>query len=344
MTNAVTRIQAAALVVLVLIAGVGYYYFYGRQPSAEQELIVYSGRKESAIKPVTDLFQQKTGIKVILKVGKTGDLLNQIVREKSDPVADVFISTVASAVDAVAKKEGVFQPYFSPNAKDIPDEYKSSKGIWIGISGRARVIIYNKNLVKENEVPKSVYDLVGAKWKDKIAIASTRERTTLTWVASLVSLKGEENTRDYVKKLMDNGLKLLPDNTDVWRGIGSGEFALGLTNSPNYHLAVAAGFPVGVIYPDQDNEVGVLVNVNTISVIKGAKHLEAAKRFVDFLLSPDAQRVLTEKDYEIPLLKGSSATTVKALAQFKEAKVSQEKLGEIEESTLKMLRSINPKW
>ncbi|NJD68040.1 MAG: extracellular solute-binding protein [candidate division NC10 bacterium] len=298
------------------------------------ELVVYSGRKESAINPVVELFERETGIKVALKIGKTSGLANAILQERGRPQADIFIATEAGVCEILARQE-VLEPYASPGARAMPAEHKSSRGLWTGISGRARVIIYNKNLVKGGDIPNSILDLADAKWKGKIAIAGTRERTTLSWLSALVQVMGEAKAKAYIDRLMANGLKVLPDNSDVWRGVGSGEFAVGLTNSPNYHLAVQANLPVGVVYPDQGPRgMGILVNPNAVAIVKGAKNLDQAKRFVDFLLSKPAQDLLVRHAFEIPLLPGVDPGAVRPLSGFKALPINQERLAELEDRTM----------
>ena len=309
-----------------------------------QELVVYSGRKEAAIKPVTEAFTRATGIKVNLKVGKTSGLANEIIQEKGNPRGDIFIATEAGVNEILAKEE-VLEPYVSPKANDILPEYKSGAGYWTGISGRARVIIYNKDLVKEGEAPRSVFELTDPRWKGKAAIAATQERTTLSWVSSLVDLKGEDFTKNYISALVANDIKILPDNSVVWQGVGKKEFALGLTNSPNYHLALKANYSVGVVYPDQgDGKVGVLVNPNTVAIIKGARNKEAAKRFVDFVLGPEAQALLNKEAYEIPLVPGADPGEVRPLKDFQQSRVSQQRLAELADPTLALLAKTSTQW
>lgn len=301
--------------------------------ASASELVIYSGRKESAIKPVVELFERQTGIKVALKVGKTSGLANEMLQERQRPRADIFIATEAGVCEILAK-EGLLEPYASPGARTIPAAHKSARGLWTGISGRARVIIYNTALVKEGDIPRSIFDLTEAKWKGKIAIAGTRERTTLAWLSALVEVMGEAKAKAYIDKLIENGMKVLPDNSDVWRGVGSGEFAVGLTNSPNYHLALEAKLPIGVVYPDQGpSGMGVLVNPNAVAIVKGAKNLDQARQFVDFLFSKPAQELLVHHAFEIPLLPGIDPGPVRPLTGFTALQISQERLADLEDKT-----------
>ena len=309
---------------------------------AAEELVVYSGRKEVAVKPIVDAFQKKTGIPVKLKTGTTTGLAHELIQEKARPRADVFIATEVGVMEILAKN-GVLDTYVSPEAKGLEPGTRDRQGRWTGISSRARVLLYNKNLVAEKDVPRSVFQLTDPKWKGKVAIAGTQERTTLSWVSSLMVAKGADFTKNYLKQLYANGLKILPDNTDVWQSVGRGEFAVGLTNSPNYFLARKAGYPVGVVYPDQqDAEVGTLLNLNGIALVKGARHPDAARRFIDFVLSAAGQRILIDGAYEIPLR--PDIIDLVPLTGFRQTRVTEEQLAELAEPTLRLLAEIGPEW
>ena len=315
-------------------------------PSAEaaDQLVIYSGRKEKAIKPVVDAFTKQTGIQVDLKIGKTAGLANEIRMEKAHPRGDLYIST-ESGIMEILTKDGLLEPYQSVATKAVPEDFRSAAGTWTGISARARIILYNKNLVAEKDVPRSIFDLTDPKWKDKLAIAGTRERTTLAWATALVAAKGEASARGYIKGLHANNLKILTDNTEVWQGVGRGEFAIGLTNSPNFYLARQNNLPVGVVYPDQDaSGFGTPVNPNVAAVIRGAAHPDAARKFIDFLLSPQGQRVLVTQDYELPLLADVDAGEVLPLKSIKRTAVSAQQLADLEEATLKLLTALDPNW
>ncbi len=309
---------------------------------AAEELVVYSGREQMVVKPVVEAFQKKTGVAVKLKIGRTSSLAHELVQERARPLADIIIATEAGVMEILAKN-GVLDAYVSPEAKDLLPGSLDREGLWTGISSRARVIVYNKNLVPDKDVPRSVFQLNDPKWKGKIAIAGTQERTTLSWVSSLVAVKGADFTKNYLIQLYANGLKILPDNADVWQGVGRGEFAIGLTNSPSYFLARKAHYPVGVVYPDQSNgEVGTLLNLNAIALVKGAPHPAAAKRFIDFVLSPAGQRILIDGAYEIPLR--PDIIDLVPLTGFRRTPVTEEQLAELAEPTLKLLAQIGPEW
>ena len=331
------NVRFLPIALLTLAAGVPA----GVAPAAD-DVVVYSGRKEVVVNPVVAAFQKKTGIPVKLKIGPTSGLANELIQEKARPRADVFISTEAGVMEILAKK-GILDAYVSPEVKDLLPGSRDKDGRWTGITSRARVILYNKKLVPEKDVPRSVFQLTDPKWKGKVAIASTRERTTLSWVSSLVAVKGADFTRNYLARLYANGLRILPDNADVWQGVGRGEFAVGLTNSPNYFLARKANYPVGVVYPDQEaGGPGTLLNLNAIALVKGAASPAAARRFIDFVLSAEGQRILIDGAYEIPL-KPDIIDPV-PLTGFRRTPVTEAQLAALAEPTLKLLAGIGPEW
>src|SRR3970040_2287468 len=137
-------------VILLILGWASAIMLAPTTPASASELVIYSGRKESAIKPVVELFERKTGAKAVLKIGKTSGLANEVLQERQRPRADIFIATEAGVCEILAK-EGLLEPYASLSARTIPAAHKSARGLWTGISGRARVIIYNKNLVREND-------------------------------------------------------------------------------------------------------------------------------------------------------------------------------------------------
>jgi len=241
----------------------------------------------------------------------------------------------------------LLEPYPSPYAREIPEEFRAPDGTWVGITGRVRVIIYNKNLVKDSEAPRSFFDLTDPKWRGKVAVASMGERTTVGHLAAIMALKGEEFATRYVKALKDNGLKVLKNNTEVRKAVASGEYAIGITNHYYYliQLRENPASPLAIVYPDQGpSDMGAPVYSITAAIIKGAKNLDAAKKFTDFLLQPRGNRLLVEGEFEIPLLPGAQLVGtekgIKGLGQFKKAPVTQVKVADFEPRVEKLFGAL----
>ena len=304
------------------------------------DLIIYSGRREPLFEPVVAAFKDATGLDVSVKYGSTAELANAIIEEKSNARADIFVGTDAASAERL-REEGVFAAFDAPELAAIPAEFRAADGRWVGISGRARVIMYNTDEVAEADLPDSVFDLVDPKWQGKIAIPSTSNSSFTAWVSSLRKLKGDDATKALLQGLKDNGVTVLPEHTDVRRAVGSGEFALGLVNHYYYELEKQAGSPVGVIYPDQaDGEVGVLINVAAASIVEDAPHRANAEAFMKFLLGAEAQRIFAEINFEYPLIDGIEPRADVKRGTFIESDVDLAELGAMNEATLDLIDSV----
>jgi len=300
-------------------------------------LVVYSGRKEKLFLPVVERFEKKTGIDVQLKQGATAELAATILEEQPNPRADIFLSQEAGFLDRL-RREGALLPYKPKNFDLVEEDFRADDGSWIGVSGRARVIMYNKNLVKPADLPDSVFDLTDPRWKGKIAMASSREASVVGWISSLRLLKGDNFTREFLKELVENQITVLENHTLVRKAVGKGEFSLGYVNHYYYHLELKERAPVGVIYPDQgDDEVGVLVNVGGMGILKGAKHVEAAKEFLDFVTDPEAQDLFARNNFEYPTIPSVKPVDALPLDRFKRSPVKLEQLGAEVDKSLDML-------
>jgi iron(III) transport system substrate-binding protein len=199
------------------------------------------------------------------------------------------------------------------------------------------VILYNKDLLKGIDLPTSFFELTDPKWKGKVALASMAERTTVSWLAAIMALKGEDFTTKYVRALKANGLKVLKNNTEVRRAVAMGEYPLGITNHYYYmiHLDEDPDSPIGILYPDQGaGQMGTPMATITAAIIRGAAHMNEATRFIDFLLQPRGNLLLVKGKYELPLLNGvrpvGEEKGVKGLGEFKRAPVTQARMADFE--------------
>src|SRR5262249_9856931 len=202
------------------------------------------------------------------------------------------------------KAKGVTAPYHSPQAEGLPKRYSDPEGHWTGFSARARVIIYNKNLVHEGQEPKSVMDLLNPRFKGKACLANPLFGTTSMHAAALFQTLGDDKARKFFEDFAANGGKILSSNGEVKRRVGDGEYAVGLTDTDDYNEARKEGKPVRVVYPDQDG-MGTLVVPNCTVLIAGGPNPEGGKRFIDYLLRPETAKVLAESDAaQIPVRPG----------------------------------------
>jgi iron(III) transport system substrate-binding protein len=280
----------------------------GRSANATMpEVTVYVSTDRVFSEPVLRAYEQKTGVKVNAvydtEETKSTGLANRLLAEKNNAQADVFWSNEPVRT-LVLKKRSVLAPYKSPSADGIPAVFKDPEGYWTGFSARSRVIVYNTRLVKSEEAPKSVLALTDPKWKGQVAIADPRFGTTSFHVAALYAELGDQRADEFFSKLKANDVKIVSSNSVVRDIVARGEVKVGLTDTDDVNVALEDKQPVAMVFPDRDG-MGVPVMPNMVSLIAGAPHAEAGKKLIDYLLSPDVERMLAQSEaVQIPLHEG----------------------------------------
>ena len=313
------------------------------KPSADaetKELVVYTGRNETLIKPVFESFEKATGVKVTYKAAGATELANLILEEKSNPKADIYLANDAGALEKL-RMEKALEVYTSDNLKKVPDDLKAADNSWYAVTARARVIMYNKALVSEAELPKSLKDLADPKWKGQIGMATGANESVIANVTTLRVTEGDQAAEKFLTDLKNNGLKVYKGHGDVRKAVGAGQIKLGWVNHYYYHLQTheAEGNNVGVIYPDQDG-AGATVNIAGAAIVKGAKNMANAKKFMDFLLTPETQKLFAEVNYEMPVLPGVATKEAKALGEFKRNPVKLGQFGEQWDKSVQLIDKI----
>jgi iron(III) transport system substrate-binding protein len=273
--------------------------------AASGDLVVYTSRSEALIKPAIDAFEQANpGIEVVLLTGSDGELSARLLEERNNPQADVYINTDNLSIASLGA-QGLFEPGDLDAIEAVPAKYRADDSSWVGLTLRARVIMYNTTLVTAEEAPKSVFELTDPKWMGQVGSANSTNGSIQGHMAAIIHLLGEEKATEFVEGLVANDTQFFGGHTDVRKAVGAGELKLGFVNHYYYQLTKAEGAPVGVIYPDQgEGQMGVVVNSTNAGIIKGAKHKENAEAFVSFLLSPEGQKVFAETNYEYPIVPG----------------------------------------
>jgi len=266
----------------------------------DREVVVYTSVDQHIAEEILNDFEDETGIKVLpvydIEASKTTGLANRLISEKDNPQGDVFWSSEI-IMTLKLKEEGVFQPYVSGQASDIPESYKDKDGYWTGFGGRARVMIVNKDIFNNGEYPSSVYDLTDEKYKDyKKAVAYPMFGTTLTHLFVMSQNWGTDEAVQYFLDAQENNTLIVDGNSVVRDLVASGEIAFGITDTDDAFAAVKDGKPVEVIYLDQDS-IGTLVIPNTVGLINGCSNSEEGKIFMDYILKKDTEDKLIEMGF-----------------------------------------------
>jgi iron(III) transport system substrate-binding protein len=260
------------------------------------EVVVYTALDKEFSEPILKQFEQETGIRVLAKYdvesNKTVGLANELLESTQRNRADVFWNNEIMHTLRLGRA-GILAAYRSPRATAFPDAFVSPSEQWHGLAARARVIIVNTELVPAvADRPNSFQDLVDPRWKDKCGLAKPLFGTTATHAAVLFSQWGRQETLDFFLRVKQNAI-IEGGNKQVALNVAAGRYAWGFTDTDDAIIEIEKGFPVAIIYPDQNpDQLGCMLIPNTLCILKDAPNPDAARQLVDFLLQPEIERRL----------------------------------------------------
>ncbi len=274
--------------------------------NSKNEVVVYTTVDQIFSEPILKDFEKETGIKVKAvydtEETKSTGVLNRLIAEKDNPQCDVFWSGDPVRT-IVLKNKGITFPYNSEVAKDINPVFKDPENHWTGFSARARVLIYNKDLLPDSLVPISIIDLTNENLKGKVAIANPLFGTTTFHISALFTVLGDEKTKEFLTALKNNDVVIATSNGDVKKRVLNGELACGLTDTDDAFEAMKESESIGIVFLDQ-NGIGSLIMPNTVNLIKDSPNRENGKKLIDYLLSKETEAKLAISCAQMPLHKG----------------------------------------
>jgi iron(III) transport system substrate-binding protein len=294
---------------------------FGRRPT----LNLYSSRHYDTDDLLYAGFRAATGIRVNVVEAEADQLIERIKSEGQNSPADILMTVDAGRLWR-AEQEGLFQPVTSTALSTaIPDNLRHPDGLWFGLTQRARVLMYNKDKVNPTEL--STYeDLVDRKWRGRLLTRSSTNVYSQSLVGSLIAAHGSAETEAWARGLVDN-LSRDPQggDTDQIRAVAAGLGDVAISNT--YYLArliksskaedQAVAEAIGVFFPNQDDR-GTHVNISGAGVVKTAPNAAAAVQFLEYLATPEAQRIFAESNNEYPVVEGVAIDSVVAgFGEFK---------------------------
>jgi len=272
--------------------------------SESKTVTVYTALDQIYSEPIIKKFETKTGIKVEAvydaEAVKTVGLVNRLIAERNRPRCDVFWNNEIIRTLHL-KDEGLLAAYAPPSAATIPANFKDPEGHWTGFAARARVIVYNTTLVPAADAPRDLESLTLPQWRGKVAIAYPLFGSTSTHSAVLFAQWGEERAKKFFETLKANEARVVDGNMTAARLVATGEIPLALTDTDDAQLLKSQGHPIEMIMLDHGGE-GALLIPNTLSLVNGAPNPDAAKKLMDYLLSPEVEAALAAcESAQIPL-------------------------------------------
>lgn len=264
-------------------------------------LTVYSGRSEELVEPVIDAFTEQTGIAVEVRYADSAQLASQIIEEGERTPADVFFAQDAGALGAVSQA-GLAASLDSQVLDRVDEQYRAED--WVGVSGRARVVVYDARTVADDEVPASVDALVDPRWSGLVGIAPTNA-SFQSFVTGYRVAEGDEAARAWLEGMMANDVESFEGNTPILDAVDDGVIEAGLINHYYWYRKVAevgeAEVPSRLAFL-AGGDPGALVNVAGVQALEASDQPEQAAEFVAYLLGDDAQAYFATETYEYPLV------------------------------------------
>ena len=261
-------------------------------------LTVYSGRSKSLVDPILEEFELLAGIPVEVRYASTGEMAATLLEEGDKSPADVFFAQDPGGLGAV---KSLFQT-LSDDVYDRSAAWASDPDHkWVGISGRARVIVYSTENVSEDELPESIWDFADPKWKGRIGFPPTNASFHVMVTAMRLDW-GEEKTREWLEGIMANEPTFYAKNTPTVAAAGAGEVDVGFVNHYYLHRFLAEEGPEFAArnYYTSSNDAGSLVMAAGAGILASTDAQEEAERLLKFLLGVTAQQYFATNTHEYP--------------------------------------------
>ena len=271
-------------------------------------LTVYSGRSEELIGPLIQQFEEESGIDVAVRYGGSTEIAATLLEEGARSRADVVFTQDPASIGAVAL-EGMLMRLPDGVLSRVPDRFSDTDGRWVGVSGRARTVVYDTTLLTPADLPATEDGLIGPEWRGMVGIAPANG-SFLAFVAAKILLDGEEATLAWLEGMAANSSPAYSNNSSIVSAVADGQLDSGLVN--HYYLlrrlkeqpqTSAANY----FFPEPT--AGSLVMPAGVGILSTTDNREAAEAFVTFLLSQRSQQYFASETFEYPLVPGVPANS-----------------------------------
>lgn len=271
----------------------------GSEPQSKK-LVIYSPNSEGIMNNIIPAFEAKTGITCEIISAGAGELTKRLLSEANDPYADINFGGVNYSI--YMQNPDLYQEYVSPNDKNLPEEYQNKTGFYTNYTLNGSCLLINPEML--NGVTVEGYaDLLKPELKGKIATGDPANSSSAfaQLTNALLAMGGYEDDGawKYMEDLIKNwDGKVLSSSSAVYKGVAEGEYAVGMTYEDPCVSLLESGAKVEVVYPTE----GAVFLPSGVAIVNGAKNLENAKLFVDFLISEECQQIFGEKLTNRPIL------------------------------------------
>ena len=307
---------------------------------ADDEIIVYSARKEHLIKPLFDAYSDKHNVEIRYITDKAGPLLAKLRAEGPNTPADILMTVDAGNLWHAAKNDVLASVDSKTLTDNIPLHLRDPKNRWFGLSVRARTIIYSTDRVKKGEL--STYeDLADPKWKGRLCLRTSKKVYNQSLVAMMMHRLGEKKTEEIVKGWVANlAVPPFSNDTKTMKAVLAGQCDVAIVNT-YYFGRMQKKDPavkLALFWPNQKDNGGVHVNVSGAGLTKHAKHKAAAIKLLEWLSSDEAQLMFAGINAEYPANdKVKTDPMVAAWGTFKPDSNNIAKAGELQAKAVMLM-------
>ncbi|MDQ4143839.1 MAG: extracellular solute-binding protein [Actinomycetota bacterium] len=287
-------ITLCALFLAVLLPGCG---------QGQERLTIYSGRTENLVGPLLERFSKETDIPIDVRYGDSSDLALLLAEEGRRSTADVFLSQAPGPAGFLAA-EGLLGRLDKEALERVSAGSRDPEGRWVGTTARVRVLVYNRDLAPESELPRSVLEVTQPKYRGQVGVAPTNA-SFQDFVTAMRSLLGEDRTRAFLRGLAENQSATYANNNAIVEAVGRGEIRFGLVNH-YYALRFLDEDPSLPIRNHffRNGDIGSLLLVSPAAILTSSTQKDQARRFIDYLLDREAQEYFRNETFEYPLAVG----------------------------------------
>jgi iron(III) transport system substrate-binding protein len=312
--------------------------------ASAQTVNIYSHRHYQVDQEINRLFTEKTGIEVKVINAEADQLIERLKSEGADGPADLLITVDAGRMQR-AKELDLLQPVKSETLESkTPEALRDPEGYWYPYALRARVILVAADRVKAGEI--STYeDLADPKWRGRLLIRSSANSYNQSLMASIIAANGQDKAAAWAKGVVGNFARPPQGgDRDQIKAVATGLADVCVSNT--YYFGMLQGSPdkaerdaaakIRVIFPNQDGR-GTHANVAAAGITKHAKNQKEAQAYIEFLLSPEIQKVLANGSYEYPVSLDLTMSPVHAAwGEFKVDHETFPKLGKNQAAAVKI--------
>ncbi len=301
-------------------------------------LTIYSAREETLVGPIIQQFEDATGIDVGVKYGSNSGLAATIQEEGANSPADIFFATDPGLLGSMSD---LFTALPSGILDRVDSEFRSREDKWVGISGRARVVVYNPDVISADELPDSILDFTDPEWNGRIGWPPTNG-SFQAFVTAMRTTLGEDAARDWLEGIQANDPRVYPKNTPIVDAVSRGEVDVGFVNHYYLYRFLAEhgeDFQARNYHP-KNGDIGAMMLVNGAAILSTSDNTKEAERFLGFMLSLSAQQYFASQTFEYPLIEG--VRTHRLLTPLSEIAVPDVDLSQLDDvqGTQDLLRSV----